>query len=713
MAGPDCSPHGPRPWLIVLTLLGAFLTVRGYHCLDGDQAYRLPIMLHSETPALYRDDPFVRSFDEFNPHRGSFLVIGLPARAFGLPAGLGLLFVLTFLTSAIGIDRLARAVWPEAGPGVGLVAFALVLAALAGNIGTNHLFEPVLLDRQMAFALGWLALALVVESPGRGAWAGAVPLAGAALVHPTVGLQLALLIGSGWVVWMFVPKAGPIGRWQAIGALVLLALAVAPGLAVNLVHSGPLLEGTSLELFRRLSLELQGPQHMLPHLWRRPQWLAWACYPALGLVALASSARDRGPRALPPARVRLLVLLGLNLIGLGLAWYGIERLGHFRLTLFQPFRMATVCRGLCLVMLADHLKRLWERGGAVDRTRAALVLVGLAGDWMLVAVTLFEAVMTAADGLVQAGKVAGRGAIIARGIGWAILGLGVMYLSRHDTKSGHWPLLVVAASGLVGFGWLGNRQGMTFRIRTRVPLALPVLAPDVSRTGRASGTQDSRTGGGEGTPVLSLGTRPLAWTGARLARVAAVAWLVPVAAMTVQALPEGGSAKAAGWRASLVRRCRFGETPVDEVERLALWCRKHTPGDARFVGPPDPKTFRLWSRRCLAFNRAGSPYTARGLTDWAARFQDHVGFGGTVDDFVRAYLRDRHGLESGYDRKTGLELAELADRQGAGYVVARVDGSRRGPLELLHAEGAWGVYRRAKVPVAARASEEHARPPSR
>lgn len=662
MAGPDCS-LGRRRWLIVLTLLGAFLTVRGYHCLDGDQAYRLPILLHSENPALYRDDPFVGSFDEFNPHRGSFLVIGLPARVFGLPAGLGLLFVLTFLTAAVGIDRLARAVWPEAGPQVGFVAFALVLAALAGNIGTNHLFEPVLLDRQMAFALGWLAVALVVESPGRGVWAGAVPLAGAALVHPTVGLQLALLIGGGWMAWMLVPQAGPVRGRQALGALALLGLAVAPGLAVNLVHSGRLLDGSSLELFRRLSLELQGPQHMLPHLWRRPQWLAWACYPALGLVALVSSARDRGPRALPPARARLLVLMGLNLLGLGLAWYGIERLGHLRLTLFQPFRMATVFRGLCLVVLADHLKRLWERGGAVDRTRAALLLVGLAGDWMLVAVTLFEAAMTAADGLIQAKKVSGRGAIVARGVGWAILGLGVIYLSRHDTESGHWPLLAVAASGLVGFRWLR--------------------------------------------------TKPLEWTGARQVRVAAVAWLVPVAAMTAQVLPEAGTAKVAGWRATLVRRCRFGETPVDDVERLALWCRKHTPGDARFVGPPGPKTFRLWSRRCLAFNRAGSPYTARGLADWAERFQDHVGFSGSVDDFVRAYLHDRHGLESGYDRKTGGELAALAARQGAGYVVTTADGSRRGPLELLHAEGAWGVYRRARVPAVARAWEEIPRLPSR
>jgi hypothetical protein len=644
MTGTEGRSLRSRWWLVLFTLLGAFLTVRGYRCLDGDQAYRLPVLLHAENPALYRDDPFVRSFDEFNPHRGSFLVIGLVARPLGLSAGLGLLFALTFVTAALGIDRLARAVWPEAGPSVGLLAFALVLAALAGNIGTNHLFEPIVLDRQMAFALGWVALAVVVESPHTGAWRAVLPLGLAALVHPTVGIQLALLIGAGWLAWLLVPRDDRVGWRWALGALVLIGLALAPGLALNLAHSGRLLDGLPVGAFRKISLELQGPQHMLPHLWRRPEWLAWACYPALAALALGSSARDRASRPAPPARARLVVLLGLNLLGLGLAWYGIERLGHLRLTLFQPFRMATVCRGLCLVIVADHLKRLWDRGGAVERTRAALVVAGLAGDWMLVAVTLFEAAMTLTDGLIRCGKVAGRRAVAVRGIAWGVLAVGLVHLARHDTESGHWPLLAVAAAGLLGFGWLRRR--------------------------------------------------PLEWTRARQLRVAALAWVVPLAALAVELAPAGRGARGGGWRAMLVRRCRFGEVPIDDVERLALWCRGHTPGDARFIGPPGPKTFRLWARRSLAFNRAASPYNARGLADWAERFRDHVGFTGSVDAFIHAYLRDRHGLEDGYDRMSGDALADLADRQGASHVVARSTLRRPGPLVRLHAEGAWAVFSR-------------------
>ena len=56
-----------------------------------------------------------------------------------------------------------------------------------------------------------------------------------------------------------------------------------------------------------------------------------------------------------------MILLGVNLAGLALAWFGIERLQHLRLTLFQPFRMATVARGLCLVLVAGHVRTALAR----------------------------------------------------------------------------------------------------------------------------------------------------------------------------------------------------------------------------------------------------------------------------------------------------------------------------------------------------------------
>src|SRR4051812_41420229 len=130
---PRATRFGPGPaislpnWAAFLLISGLYLTLRGYHAFDGDQAYRLPLLLHQQDPALYAADPFVRAFDAFNPHRGYLALLDLASRPLGLAAGLAGLFALTLGATAIGIDRLARAAWPESGPKVGVVALGLIL----------------------------------------------------------------------------------------------------------------------------------------------------------------------------------------------------------------------------------------------------------------------------------------------------------------------------------------------------------------------------------------------------------------------------------------------------------------------------------------------------------------------------------------------------------------------------------------------------------
>src|SRR5207249_4899772 len=175
------------------------------------------------------------------------------------------------------------------------------------------------------------------------------------------------------------------------------------------------------------------------------------------------------------------------------------------------------------------------------------------------------------------------------------------------------------------------------------------------------------------------------------------AWAVPSAALVAPLLPGLDAGPGRRVAEALIERCRFGEVPVDDLERLAVWCRAHTPETARFIGPPGPKTFRLWSRRSLMFNRAGSPYHAEGLADWAERFRDHVGYRGTTAEFARAYLDDRQALERRYLARTHAELADLARRQGATHVLSAVPPTgktpgRDDPLELLHVEGRYAVY---------------------
>lgn len=630
---------GPPRWLALLALLGVYLTLRGYHSRDGDQAYRLPLLRHAQDPTLFASDPFVRAFDGFNPHRGYLALLDVASRPAGLSAALFGLFVVTFGLTYLGIDRLARAVWPGGGSWVGVVAAGLVFTAKAGNIGTNHLFEAMLLDRLLALALGWNALASFVSAPRQAVGLAPVLLAVAAWVHPSMGLQLTLVLAGGWGLGVLA------GRWTGLRpvptvlALALLGLAMAPTLGALPGQRATLFAGMAPEAFVQVAAYVQSPQHMIPHLWRLPQWLAWVAYLVLASVSLAADrsrpvAVESGSARLTPERARFLVLMLTTLAGLAVAWLAIERLHDPGVTLFQPFRLATVVRGLALVAVSGHILRMSQEPTRTGPIRALLLTVGLTGDWAWVMAILTEVSFTLAS------RFGHRTATLA---GSLALAGGLFYLAHHDTESGQVRLLLALGTGLL------------------------VAA------------------------VQSRGA--IVWTPSRLLRWTALAWAVPLAALM---LPPLLAERRPEWLGPLITHARFGAWPIDPLETLAVWCREHTPASARFIGPPGPKTFRLWSERSLAFNRAGSPYHAAGIADWIARFRDHVGFEGSQAEFVAAYLSRRQELERGYDRKSPAQLAELARRQGADNVLARrvngINQTSPGPLRLLHAQGPWAVY---------------------
>ncbi|MHB1561032.1 MAG: DUF6798 domain-containing protein, partial [Isosphaeraceae bacterium] len=418
-----------------------------------------------------------------------------------------------------------------------------------------------------------------------------------------------------------------------------------------------------------LSVEVQNPQHMLPHLWRMPQWLAWSAYPALALLAFVGARYERrdepgrddaGPSAATPACNRLLVLLITLLIGLGMAWFAIERLHSVRVTILQPFRMGTVARGLALAMISGRMIALWQSGGPLGRMRATVLAAGFLGDWRLVVATFSELAATTAEWLVRSRSQNRLRRIVPAVAFGVVVATGIRFLSLHDTESGQTSMLIALGLGTIAAlrpDWFG-------RLRDRAEADSSILRR-------------------------------------RRIAVLAVAWAVPVLAMLATWIPPENSAARHRLVQGLIDRCRFRPVPLDDVERLAAWCRQNTPQTARFIGPPGPKTFRLWSRRSLAFNRSGSPYHAAGLADWFDRFREHVEFRGTPEAFVAAYVAHRHEFESRYDRIPPAGLAALAARQGADHVIAASPGSasmanaadQSAPLELLHAEGRYAVYR--------------------
>ncbi len=611
----------------ILIALGLYLTLRGYHSRDGDQAYRLPILLHQQTPSLYANDPFVRAFDGFNPHRGYLALLDLASRPLGLSVALAALFAATFALNVAGVDRLARLCWPEGRGSVGVWCVVLVLMAKAGNLGTNHLFEAMLLDRLIALGFGWIAIGELIcdrpRIPVAAAWLGC-----ATLIHPSMGLQLGIWMSASLLVWsLFEPGPVPSLRLAIIAILAIVAGQL-PGIGLMLAQRRQLTDGLAPDEFYTLSALIQSPQHMVPHLWRLNQWIAAACYPILAIV----TALPHLPHA-SMARRRLVMATGVGLLGLLAAWIGIEVVGSLSITVFQPFRMATVVRGLCLILASNHLCTLWARGGAWDRCRAMVIVFGLSGDLAWIVATTVELTSLAAERVARGmGRVAGP----------LVLGLGLVYLSRHDTESGAIPLMLGVGMAL-------------------------------------------------GSVILKRFAAGFSWNRRRVVALVVLSWLVPVLAL----LPHG--VLPAKLSARLVEHCRFGESPVDDLERLALWCRVHTPAQARFVTPPGPKTFRLWSHREVAFNRAAGPYHAEGLADWARRYQDHVGFRGTLSEFAREYLKDRQALDRRFDLLSDEEKASLLRSQEADFLLAASpkpdESGDSQSLEAIHVEGRYAIYR--------------------
>lgn len=644
MDAPVSQLSKPRTWFGLLFALGVYLTLCGYRSFEGDQAYRLPLLIDRQQPQTYVHDPFVRAFDRFNPHGGYLTVLDAASRLVGLAPALFLLFVAGFLVTGAALIRLGRSL--HSLQAAGWITLGLVLTARAGNVGTNHLFEPMLLDRLLALALGWTALAEWADRPRRATWTVPPLILSAQWIHPSLGLQLGLLLGAGWISCSLLGTWSGLTRRIALVGCALLALAMLPALARLPAQSATLFEGLSSDDYFRLAALVQSPQHLVPHLWRLPQWLAWACYPVLAVETRAQSGK------ISHATRRMAILLGLIYVMLILATWAIEILNDLRVTLFQPFRLATVARGLCLVFLSGRVLALWQRRTAIGWSRAGVLVAGLTSDWAFVVATCIELLATCLEwkGWERLRRIVGMSSrpLATHALAGALPLIlatvaGCWFLARHDTHSGQYRL----AAGLI----LGNVVGLASRGWAR---------PGFLSTGR------------------------------RL-RLLAATWALPIAAFLIPARNLDTRGPVAGW---VVTHIRLTEQPVDDLERLAVWCREHTPAGARFIGPPGPKGFRLWSRRPVMFNRASSPYHAAGLADWAARFAEHVGLPNDAKALAQAYLANRQALERRYDDLDARDLARLAARQGADHVIARSDLklNAASPVRLLHRVGRVGVY---------------------
>src|SRR5262249_41470682 len=137
----------------------------------------------------------------------------------------------------------------------------------------------------------------------------------------------------------------------------------------------------------------------------------------------------------------------------GVAWFAIEELHQVQVTIFQPFRMATVARGIAVIIIAGRLVALCRSGGPMGGLRATLLAVGFVGDWLLVVVTSVELAVSAVEAI-RLGLERGLPRAFPVAVLIGVFAAGLNFLGHHDTESGHIPLVVGLGFGLVLGFWI-------------------------------------------------------------------------------------------------------------------------------------------------------------------------------------------------------------------------------------------------------------------
>ena len=136
-----------------------------------------------------------------------------------------------------------------------------------------------------------------------------------------------------------------------------------------------------------------------------------------------------------------------------------------RVTVFQPFRMATVLRGIALVFIAGRLVTLWRSEGWLGRVRAIVIAAALTGDWLFVVVTLAETAAAAVEAISTRLRQGEQRSFVDAAVFIAVLAPGLSFLGHHDTEYGNRTLVAALGVGVL-IGVLG-RNDIILNVKSR------------------------------------------------------------------------------------------------------------------------------------------------------------------------------------------------------------------------------------------------------
>jgi hypothetical protein len=114
-----------------------------------------------------------------------------------------------------------------------------------------------------------------------------------------------------------------------------------------------------------------------------------------------------------------------------------------------------------------------------------------------------------------------------------------------------------------------------------------------------------------------------------------------------------------------------GMTPEPDdaqYREVCLWARDNTPIDAVFLVPPQETDFRLYAQRAIVINFKHVPQLSGEIVQWETRLLDVLGVR-DVSVFPHDYTQTLAAIESTYEHRTGDQLAAVAQKYGARYIV--------------------------------------------
>jgi hypothetical protein len=112
------------------------------------------------------------------------------------------------------------------------------------------------------------------------------------------------------------------------------------------------------------------------------------------------------------------------------------------------------------------------------------------------------------------------------------------------------------------------------------------------------------------------------------------------------------------------------EKPDPDYVALAEYAKEKTPIDAIFLVPPDESDFRLRAQRAIVVNFKAVPQLGSELAEWAQRLRDTLGITDLYHQLPHGFDKIGPAMRVIYHKRTGEQLAPVARKYHAQYIIA-------------------------------------------